>query len=91
MRARCWIVILALAAGASACTRTPAAANVFTPAHTSTASAVRDFFLIRPAAEQPIPFPHKTHIEKAMLKCTETCHEAVVKGPSAGIPASRPA
>ena len=85
MRARCWIVVLALAAGA-ACTLAPSRADVFTPAHTSAGSAVRDFFLIRPAATQPIPFPHKTHIEKAMLKCTETCHEAVTKGPQAGIP-----
>ena len=38
------------------------------------------------SAEQPIPFPHKTHIEKAMLKCTEYCHEAVTKGPRAGLP-----
>jgi hypothetical protein len=85
MRARCWILVLALAAGASACTDAPPA-DVFTPAHASAAAAVRDFFLIRPAATQPIPFPHKTHIEKAMLKCTETCHEAVTKGPDAGIP-----
>jgi len=86
MRARCWIIVLALAAGASACTQAPPRTDVFTPAHRDTASAVRDFFLIRPAAEQPIPFPHKTHIEKAMLKCTETCHETVTKGPQAGIP-----
>ena len=85
MRARCWIMILALAAGASACSQPPPA-GVFTPAHTSTASAVRDFFLIRPAAVQPIPFPHKTHVEKAMLKCTEYCHETVTKGPRAGLP-----
>src|SRR5437868_13675949 len=86
MRVRCWIVILALAAGASACTQAPPPANVFTTAHPTVGSAVRDFFLIRPAAQQPIPFPHKTHVEKAMLKCTETCHESVVKGPAAGIP-----
>jgi hypothetical protein len=101
MPARCWFVVLALAAGASACNQAPpppstslgaglsgveGRADVFTPAHASTASAVRDFFLIRPAATQPIPFPHKTHVEKAMLKCTETCHESVVKGPNAGIP-----
>ena len=76
MRVRCWIVILALAAGASACTEAPQA-DVFTPAHASAAAAVRDFFLIRPAATQPIPFPHKTHVEKAMLKCTETCHDSI--------------
>ena len=85
MRARGLLVILAFAVCAAACTQPPAP-GVFTPAHASTASAVRDFFLIRPAAEQPIPFPHKTHVEKAMLKCTETCHESVVKGTAAGIP-----
>jgi hypothetical protein len=86
MHARCWMIVLALSAGASACTQASARTDVFTPAHTSTASAVRDFFLIRPTAVQPIPFPHKTHVEKAMLKCTETCHESVTKGPQAGIP-----
>ena len=43
--------ILALAAGASACTQAPTASDVFTPAHRTTAAAVRDFFLIRPAAD----------------------------------------
>jgi len=86
MRARCWIVILALAAGASACTQPPARADVFTTSHRSAGAAVSDFFLIRPAATQPIEFPHQIHVEKAMLKCTETCHEAVTKGPNAGIP-----
>ena len=85
MRARSWIIVLALSAGASACSKA-SPADVFTPAHATTASAVREFFLIRPAATQPIPFPHKTHVEKAMLKCTETCHESVTKGPDAGIP-----
>ena len=84
MRARCWIVILALAAGASACTQAPVSNNIFTPAHATTASAVRDFFLIRPIGEQPIPFPHKTHIEKK-AECVD-CHESVEKGPIAGIP-----
>ena len=48
--------------------------------------AVLDFFGVRVSAEQAIPFPHKTHIEKAMLKCTEYCHEAATKGPRAGLP-----
>jgi len=86
MRVRCWILMLAVVAATSACTQEPLGNEVFTPAHRTAAAAVRDFFLIRPAAEQPIPFPHKTHIEKAMLKCTETCHESVTKGPVAGIP-----
>jgi Cytochrome c7 and related cytochrome c len=38
------------------------------------------------SAQQAIPFPHKTHVEKAMLKCTEYCHETVTKGPRAGLP-----
>ena len=47
-------------------------------------SAARDFFAIRPAAVQPIPFPHKTHIDKKAV-CTD-CHESADKGPIAGIP-----
>ena len=58
---------------------------VFTPAHVTVASAVNDFFDIRPAAVQPIPFPHKTHIAKG-ITCTEYCHESAEKGPIAGIP-----
>jgi hypothetical protein len=49
-------------------------------------AAIREFFGVRAAATQPIPFPHKTHIEKAMLKCTDYCHESVTKGPRAGLP-----
>ena len=71
---------------ASACTAAPPATNIFTTAHSTNMGAVREFFGVRAAAQQPIPFPHQTHIEKAMLKCTETCHESVEKGPSAGIP-----
>src|SRR5439155_643872 len=56
------------------------------PAHKSAASAVREFFLVRPSVSQPIAFPHQTHIEKATLKCTEYCHEGATKGPRAGLP-----
>jgi hypothetical protein len=49
-------------------------------------AAVREFFGVRASAPQPIPFPHQTHIEKAMLKCTDYCHESVTKGPRAGLP-----
>jgi hypothetical protein len=63
----------------------PDRATVFTPAHETFGSAVRDFFGVRPAAVQPIEFPHKTHIGKG-LKCTEYCHESVTKGPVAGLP-----
>ena len=57
---------------------------VFSPAHRTTADAARDFFAIRPAAVQPIPFPHKTHIAKKAV-CAD-CHESADKGPIAGIP-----
>ena len=87
MRARCWIVVLGIAACASACTPAdPPPSTVFTPAHATVSSAVRDFFSVRVSAHQAIPFPHKTHVEKAMLKCTEYCHETVTKGPRAGLP-----
>ena len=58
---------------------------VFTPARATLSEATRDFFRVRPRAEQPIPFPHKTHIAKG-LTCTEYCHESVTKGPVAGLP-----
>ena len=57
---------------------------MFTPAHRTTAEAARAFFNIRPTPEQPIPFPHKTHIAKK-AECVD-CHESVEKGPVAGIP-----
>ena len=71
---------------ATACGSRPAVdhAKVFTPAHRTTAEAARDFFAIRPAAVQPIPFPHKTHIDKKAV-CAD-CHESADKGPIAGIP-----
>jgi hypothetical protein len=71
---------------ATACGGPPAVdhAKVFTPAHRTTREAARDFFAIRPAAVQPIPFPHKTHIDKKAV-CAD-CHESADKGPIAGIP-----
>jgi hypothetical protein len=59
-------------------------AKVFTPAHRTTGEAARDFFGVRPAAIQPIPFPHKTHIAKKAV-CAD-CHESADKSPVAGIP-----
>jgi hypothetical protein len=59
-------------------------ATVFTPAHRTFGDATRDFFAIRATAQQPIPFPHKTHIDKK-AECID-CHESVDKGPVAGIP-----
>ncbi|MBI3261795.1 MAG: cytochrome c3 family protein [Acidobacteria bacterium] len=57
----------------------------FTTAHRTVADAARDFFGIRRDAQQPIPFPHNVHIANK-LTCTDYCHEAVTKGPRAGLP-----
>lgn len=59
--------------------------QVFTPAHRTFGEAVRHFFGVRSSVEQPFPFPHNRHVEKG-VKCTEYCHEAVTKGPLAGLP-----
>ena len=77
------VVVLALTA---ACGAPPAqvSSTVFTPAHRTFGEAARDFFWIRSKPEQPIPFPHKTHIDKK-AECVD-CHESVAKGPIAGIP-----
>jgi hypothetical protein len=55
-------------------------ATVFSPAHATVGDAMREFFSVRPTATQPIPFPHVTHIQKAMLTCTDYCHDSVTKG-----------
>ena len=81
------VAVCLLVVCAAACGPTPADdPSVFTPAHKTAGEAARHFFNVHATPKQPIPFPHKTHIEKAMLKCTETCHESVVKGTTAGIP-----
>jgi hypothetical protein len=71
---------------AAACGAQPAPdhAAVFTPAHRTFSAATREFFAVRRTAQQPIPFPHKTHIDKK-AECVD-CHESVEKGPVAGIP-----
>lgn len=75
------------AAGVSACTAAaPQSSTVFTPAHATASAAVREFMGIRTSAVQPIEFPHNVHIEKAMLTCTDYCHESAPKGPRAGLP-----
>ena len=51
------------------------------------AAAARDFFNRRPAAQQPIEFPHDIHIGKQIM-CT-VCHEGVDKGAVAGLPSVR--
>ena len=80
-----WLVALCVLS-AAACGAQPAhvSSSVFTPAHRTLGDAAREFFWYRPTAQQPIPFPHKTHIEKKAV-CTD-CHESVQKGPIAGIP-----
>ena len=81
-----WRAILtALVVCAAACRPQPAAhPSEFTLAHGNAIEAAAHFFNRHPAAVQPIPFPHKTHIAKQAL-CTD-CHESVEKGPIAGIP-----
>jgi formamidopyrimidine-DNA glycosylase len=82
-RIGCAAALVALAVCAAGCS-TPPSADVFTPARATFGQATRDFFNIRRTAQQPIPFPHKTHIAKKAV-CTD-CHETVEKGPIAGIP-----
>ena len=71
---------------AAACSSQPAqvSSDVYTTARGSFGEAARDFFAMRPAPVQPIPFPHKTHIAKKAV-CAD-CHESADKGPIAGIP-----
>ena len=58
--------------------------EVFTTARPTLAAAVNDFLGRRPIGEQPIEFPHNTHIGKG-ISC-DTCHEGVMTGPVAGLP-----
>lgn len=83
----CVLVLLVAAVMAGGCRLTDdgPSSSVFTPAHSTLLGAVNDFFNIHPAAEQPFPYPHKTHVAKK-IKCTDYCHESVVKGPIAGLP-----
>jgi hypothetical protein len=57
---------------------------VFTTAHGTVSSAVRDFFGMRREPVQPFDFSHQLHLSKELL-CTD-CHTGVEKGPVAGIP-----
>jgi formamidopyrimidine-DNA glycosylase len=85
VRAAVAAVCAALLLCAPGCAPQPqTAAAVYTPARATFGEAARDYFNIRPTAQQPIPFPHKTHIAKKAV-CTD-CHETVEKGPIAGIP-----
>jgi hypothetical protein len=85
---RFWTMVVcgaAIATGVSCGGMSSQASPVFTTAHSTFGGAVNDFFWVKRRAEQPIEFPHRTHIEKG-AKCTEYCHEAVTKGPIAGLP-----
>ncbi len=61
--------------------------GIFTTARPTMAAAMDDFLNRRPEAEQPIEFPHNTHISNE-IACT-VCHEGVDKGPVAGLPSVR--
>jgi hypothetical protein len=58
---------------------------LYTPARPTFFAAGRDFLGIRPSVTQPIEFPHNVHTAKG-ITCTEMCHEAVTRGPQAGLP-----
>lgn len=81
------MLLLTVTAASFACRRSEvdSPTAVFTTAHRTVGGAINDFLGVRPAAEQPIAFPHKTHIGKG-LTCTQYCHESVTKGPVAGLP-----
>ena len=85
-RAAALLVLLVAAGGCRVLDAGPPQGNdVYTPARETLGEAVNDFFGIRPAAKQPIPFPHNTHVAKK-VGCTEYCHESVTMGPVAGLP-----
>jgi hypothetical protein len=88
-RVTCAAAWVATAAMVVACSdqSSPVSSSVYTPAHATFSTAVRHYFNVHPKATQPIPFPHKTHIEKQAM-CTD-CHETVERGPIAGIPSVR--
>jgi len=58
--------------------------EVFTPAHPSVLSAIREYLGIRATPVQPIQFTHKVHLANG-LQCTD-CHVGVDQGPDARIP-----
>jgi hypothetical protein len=85
-RAAVVLLLSALLGGCRFLGESPASqASVYSQAHETFGSAVNDFFNIRPKAQQPFPFPHKTHVANKVA-CTEYCHESVTKGPVAGLP-----
>jgi hypothetical protein len=90
-----WLAILASCIGTNlSCSLRPRhdpsspslnSSPVFTPAHPTLLSTLRDYFDIEPAPpQQPIAFPHKIHLAHGM-QCTD-CHAGVDKGPDAALP-----
>lgn len=63
------------------------ATGTMTTARATFGEALNDFLNQRPAAEQPLEFPHNVHIAK-QVAC-EVCHEGVRTGPVAGLPGVR--
>lgn len=61
--------------------------GVFTTARPTFGAALDDFLNRRPAAQQPIEFPHNIHIGKE-IAC-DFCHEGVARGAVAGLPSIR--
>jgi hypothetical protein len=61
--------------------------GTFSNERASFGAVLNDFFGRRPIGEQPIEFPHNTHIGFE-ISC-ETCHEGVTTGPVAGLPSVR--
>ena len=62
--------------------------GTFTTAHPSLGVALSHFLYLTPEPEQPIEFPHNTHVENG-IACTDYCHESVTMGPRAGLPSVR--
>ena len=58
--------------------------GVFTTARPTLGAVLSDFLNRRPAAQQPLEFPHDTHIGKKIM--CEVCHEDVATGAVAGLP-----
>lgn len=61
--------------------------GTMTTARATFRDALNDFLNRRPAAVQPLEFPHDVHIAK-QVAC-EVCHEGVRTGPVAGLPGVR--
>ncbi len=96
-----WLVAAALALSSAACADwSPApeqvrasklearsrwgTSSVFTPARPSLGEAAAVHFGLRGDPEQPIAYSHRVHLAQEMV-CTD-CHEAVERGPRAGLP-----